>query len=1440
MKRTPLLFPLTLTLLPAAARAQITGQSPNYSLNTGTETRSSYGLSATNDSDTGVSQLTSQRLTQGGGTLNLDVFNLGFGVGTPSQPVNNFGGIYTINAGTANIGAFNVGPAGAYPGHGYVNHNGGTINVTGTLRLGMSQATGSYALNGGSVAAAAVMLGSPSPTYGSSNLGLNGGTLTTSSIGNDSNGYARYLYFNGGTLRAGNSDNPDWIATSLLSAIVDGGAVFDTNGRNMGIAASLTKGATIGGVTKKGEGVLVLSGANAYVGATAIEAGTLSVSAPSHLGASGNELQLLGGTLRITGTTMPDLGNRVLNSATFNGGIDISDASNTFTLPQALSGTGALAKLGAGTLILPTASTRSGPTTLSGGTLLLAHPLALQTSALTLSGGNLGFGQIVTAVLGGIAGNGQVNLSSSTSAPVALSLVIASGSSTFDGSFSGGGSLTKQGAGTLVLGGSNSHSGGTILSAGTLAISNSANLGAASAMFTLSGGTLRILGTGMPNFGSRSINNDSFNGSLEISDASHTFTIDQSLLGSGSLTKLGPGTLAVSAPNSSSGATHLNAGTLSVDNPGYLASGALNFNGGTLRITGASAYNLARNLNGPTFNGSFDISSPNGSLLVGTPLSGSGTLTKKGVGTLVLQSQVSGSPHFTNSGGASIEGGTLEVVDGNFTGPVVVAAGGTFAVNSSGAGNSTGLISGAGGFWKKGAGNHVLSAIQTYTGGTIVDAGTLTLAFGSPIGAIRGNLTINNGATVHMTQTNTLGYANGQKVNSVTLNGGTLAVPASAAATGDQGSGIAYTLNGGTLSSNGGVSSATAVSQFPFTTNSGVPTSVKVTADSIIAGRVHLRADTGTNSDFTVDPGATLLVGAAVTSGGWQAGTEGQPSGFTKLGGGTMRLEGANTYTGDTILAAGTLALGHASALGITGKVIFNGGTLQFTAANANDCSDRFSTAANQSFRFDTNGRAVNFGTVIASSGGSLVKSGDGSLKLSALNTYTGTTTVDKGTLELAAGGGIGCIRGNLTVNSGATLLLTATNALGFLNDVKINNVTLNNGTIAVPASAAATLDQGWGIAYTLNGGTLSSNGGASSTTSTSKFAVGGPTGVPSSFRVTADSTIAGHLDLRTVNGNPSTDFTVDSGANLLVTAGISSDGSTGPSSFRKLGDGTMTLVGKGIYTGATQVKQGLLQVNDGLGNTSVTVSPGASLAGTGSIAGLTTIEAGGRLRSVTPAFTNGLALAAGALIDFEPAADKRVRVSGGTLSGPATGKITINLSGTATAGTVTLIDASEATLSNLSANSFILGTTIPGFTYSIVQTGNLIQLTTVAIPPYDQWSSVITDPAQRDRTADPDSDGFSNLMEYLFGTSPTLPTASLVEGERTAEGLMIRWLQRNSGVSYQLQETSDFATPWPLSTLPVSNGDPTGVPQNYTRKQVLAPLIANGQKFFRIQAAEE
>lgn len=113
---------------------------------------------------------------------------------------------------------------------------------------------------------------------------------------------------------------------------------------------------------------------------------------------------------------------------------------------------------------------------------------------------------------------------------------------------------------------------------------------------------------------------------------------------------------------------------------------------------------------------------------------------------------------------------------------------------------------------------------------------------------------------------------------------------------------------------------------------------------------------------------------------------------------GTVTLSGNNTYTGGTRLNGGTLNLGSASAIGSSGLISFGGGTLQYSAVNTTDYSSRFSTAAGQAYSIDTNGQSVSFASAVASSGGSLVKLGAGTLTLTRLvdgwAVRDGTTTV--------------------------------------------------------------------------------------------------------------------------------------------------------------------------------------------------------------------------------------------------------------------------------------------------------------------------------------------------------------------------------------------------------------------------------------------------------------
>lgn len=130
---------------------------------------------------------------------------------------------------------------------------------------------------------------------------------------------------------------------------------------------------------------------------------------------------------------------------------------------------------------------------------------------------------------------------------------------------------------------------------------------------------------------------------------------------------------------------------------------------------------------------------------------------------------------------------------------------------------------------------------------------------------------------------------------------------------------------------------------------------------------------------------------------------------INQTGNGTTILTGNNTYTGNTTLKAGALRLGSANAIPATvnNLIFFEGGTLQYSAANVRDYSGQFSKSTNQAYRVDTNGQSVIFASVLGSAGGSLTKLGLGILTLTANNTYTGTTTVAGGTLLLNGNGSI-------------------------------------------------------------------------------------------------------------------------------------------------------------------------------------------------------------------------------------------------------------------------------------------------------------------------------------------------------------------------------------------------------------------------------------------------
>ncbi len=219
-------------------------------------------------------------------------------------------------------------------------------------------------------------------------------------------------------------------------------------------------------LVKTGTGTLTLSATNSYAGGTYINGGDVAVSGSRNLGATGNALTFSSGTLvangtfSLSGTVTLDSGGGAINTA----------GSNTVTLTGNMIGSGDFTKEGTGTVILTGNNTYSGTTTINGGTLIASNGNAIGNSSdvilANVSGARLvlSSSETIGSLSGGGAAGGNVVLNGST--------ILTTGgnntSTTYAGSISGTGGVTKTGTGTMVLSGTNTYTGDTNITQGTL------------------------------------------------------------------------------------------------------------------------------------------------------------------------------------------------------------------------------------------------------------------------------------------------------------------------------------------------------------------------------------------------------------------------------------------------------------------------------------------------------------------------------------------------------------------------------------------------------------------------------------------------------------------------------------------------------------------------------------------------------------------------------------------------------------------------------------------------------------------------------------------------------------------------------------------------------------------------------------------------------------
>ncbi len=210
--------------------------------------------------------------------------------------------------------------------------------------------------------------------------------------------------------------------------VADGSVLTFNTGSSTG---NVIQGAVSGSgssLVVAGSGTLQLSGNNTYSGGTALNGGTLVAGADAQLGDASGGLSFNGGALSLT-NDFNSARNITLNA----GGGTINTNANSVELSGDIGGSGALTKVGTGTLTL------SGSNSYSGGTAVVAGALVGNTDSLQ----------------GDIVNNGTV-------------LFTQTSDGTYAGSISGSGSLTKTGAGTLTLSGNQTFTGATYVAGGAL------------------------------------------------------------------------------------------------------------------------------------------------------------------------------------------------------------------------------------------------------------------------------------------------------------------------------------------------------------------------------------------------------------------------------------------------------------------------------------------------------------------------------------------------------------------------------------------------------------------------------------------------------------------------------------------------------------------------------------------------------------------------------------------------------------------------------------------------------------------------------------------------------------------------------------------------------------------------------------------------------------
>jgi autotransporter-associated beta strand protein len=349
----------------------------------------------------------------------------------------------------------------------------------------------------------------------------------------------------------------------------------------------------------------------------------------------------------------------------------------------------------------------------------------------------------------------------------------------------------------------------------------------------------------------------------------------------------------------------------------------------------------------------------------------------------------------------------LITLSGNPTATVV--SGGSLSVKS--------IMSGSGAFTVAGGGIVTLSNLNTYTGGTTVSgSGTvldLTYTSDQSNGVVRGPLTIGSGAQVNALTVDDLGYTAGVSVSTVNINGGTF----NNAFNGNNGFVTSWNLTAGTVTSTGGGAININGAAYGVTTNASSTTSNWTAPISLRATGVYFNVAQGTTTN-----GIDLNIGGVISN--LTAGF-----GITKNGAGTMALTKASTYTGVTVVNAGTLELNFNGAGAPATNILFNTSSAQLYGGTLNVVGSSASTAQTVGgVTFEpglsnvivSGSATLSMGAMTPVVGGAVMFTGPATATYSGGNGVTPTPVAATGTIKTttAGGGPLGLVENTTSYNT--------------------------------------------------------------------------------------------------------------------------------------------------------------------------------------------------------------------------------------------------------------------------------------------------------------------------------------------------------------------------------------------------------------------------------------